>query len=323
SGLQVKPYAIDAGKRAREDALRRRGQSGELVPVPELPGYYRTRYRVQGQPLISIIIPSKNQGAALKACIDSVLERSVYSPFEIVVINNGSTDEPTLDYLSGLRGREQVRILDHDMPFNYSEINNAGVRLSRGELVVFLNDDTQVLSADWLECMGGYAQLPHVGAVGAKLLYPDARTVQHSGVLNLTNGPCHAFANADARAPGYFARNMLEHDWIAVTGACLMIERKKFDAVGGFDEDLAVTYNDVALCLSLAEHGFYQVVCPGVELLHHESLSRGKDTLDRARLARLDRERTIMFGKHPGFYDRDPFHNPNLAPNDVYFGVRQ
>jgi len=323
SGFQAKPYAVEAGKRAREDALRRRNQPGELVPVPELPGYYRTRYRMQGQPLISIIIPSKNNGAVLRACIDSIFERTKYRPFEIVVINNGSTDESTLDYLSGLRRRESVHVLDCNVPFNYSEINNAGVKCSRGELLVFLNDDTEMLSGDWLEYMGGYAQLPHVGAVGAKLLYPGARTVQHSGVLNLTNGPCHAFARADARAPGYFARNMLEHDWIAVTGACLMIERKKFEAVGGFDEDLAVTYNDVALCLSLAGHGFHQVVCPGVELIHHESLSRGKDGLDRARMARGDRERVIMFGKHPGFYDRDPFHNPNLAPNDAYFGLRQ
>jgi len=323
SDLQAKPWAIDAGKRAREDALRRRSQSGELVPVPELPGYYRTRYRMQGQPLISILIPSKNNGAVLKACIDSIFERTTYRPFEIVVINNGSTDEATLDYLSGLQKRESIRVLDCNVPFNYSEINNAGVRFSRGDLLVFLNDDTEVLSADWLEYMGGYAQLPHVGAVGAKLLYPGTRTVQHSGVLNLTNGPCHAFARIDARAPGYFARNMLEHDWLAVTGACLMIERKKFEAAGGFDEDLAVAYNDIALCLSLVEHGFYQVVCPGVELIHHESLSRGKDGLDRARMARGDRERIIMFGKHPGFFDRDPFHNPNLAPNDVYFGVRQ
>ena len=323
SNLQAKPWAIDAGRRAREDALRRRGQSGELVPVPELPGYYRTRYRMQGQPLISILIPSKNNGAVLKACIDSIFERTTYRSFEIVVINNGSTDETTLDYLSGLRTREQVSVLDCKVPFNYSEINNAGVRVSRGELLVFLNDDTEVLSADWLDCMGGYAQLPHVGAVGAKLLYPGAGSVQHSGVLNLTNGPCHAFARVDALAPGYFARNMLEHDWIAVTGACLMIERKKFEAAGGFDEDLAVAYNDTALCLSLAEHGFHQVVCPGVELIHHESLSRGKDGLDRARMARGERERVIMFGKHPGFYDRDPFHNPNLAPNDAYFGLRQ
>ncbi|MES2403990.1 MAG: glycosyltransferase [Pseudomonadota bacterium] len=323
SDLHAKPWAIDAGKRAREDALRRRGQSGELVPVPELPGYYRTRYHLQGQPLISILVPSKNNGAVLEACIDSIFERTAYRLFEVVVINNGSTDATTLDYLSDLRAREQVRVLDCKVPFNYSEINNAGVRASRGELLVFLNDDTEVLSADWLETMGGYAQLPHVGAVGAKLLYPGARTVQHAGVLNLTNGPSHAFVHVDARAPGYFARNLLEHDWIAVTGACLMIERKKFEAVGGFDEDLAVTYNDTALCLSLAEHGFHQVVCPGVELIHHESLSRGRDALDRGRMARGERERVVMFGKHPGFYDRDPFHNPNLAPNNAYFGLRQ
>jgi GT2 family glycosyltransferase len=116
---------------------------------------------------------------------------------------------------------------------------------------------------------------------------------------------------------------MLEYNWLAVTGACLMIERKKFETAGEFDEDLAVAYNDIALCLSLAKHGFHQVVCPAVELIHHESFSRGKDGLDRARTARGERERTIMFGKHPDFFDRDPFHNPNLAPNDVYFGVRQ
>jgi glycosyltransferase involved in cell wall biosynthesis len=323
SDLRAKPWAIDAGKRAREDALRRRGQSGELVAVPELPGYYRTRYRMQGQPLVSILVPSRNNGAVLESCIDSIFERTAYRRFEIVVLNNGSTDEGTLDYLEALRTREQVCVLDCKVPFNYSEINNAGVRSSHGELLVFLNDDTEILSADWLEYMGAYAQLPHVGAVGAKLLYPGARTVQHSGVLNLTNGPSHAFAHIDARAPGYFARNMLEHNWIAVTGACLMIERRKFDVVGGFDEDLAVTYNDTALCLSLAEHGFHQVVCPGVELIHHESLSRGKDTLDPARMARGERERVIMFGKHPGFYDHDPFHNPNLPPNDAYFGLRQ
>src|SRR6185437_3892868 len=178
SDLQAKPWAIDAGKRAREDALRRRGQSGELVPVPELPGYYRTRYRMQGQPLVSILIPSKNNGAVLKACIDSIFERTTYRLFEVVVINNGSTDAATLEYLSGLRAREQVRVLDCNVPFNYSEINNAGVRASRGELLVFLNDDTGVLSDEWLEYMGGYAQLPHVGAVGAKLLYPGGKAVQ-------------------------------------------------------------------------------------------------------------------------------------------------
>jgi len=323
SNLQAKPYAIDASKRAREDALRRRGLSGELVPVPELPGYYRTRYHLQGEPLFSIIIPSKNNGAVLKACIDSIFDRTGYRRFEIIVINNGSTESATVDYLDGLRSRDQMSVLDHDFPFNYSEINNLGVRHAKGDILVFLNDDTEILSKDWLDYMGGYAQLQHVGAVGAKLLYPGAEIVQHAGVLNLAPGPCHAFPKLAARAPGYFVRNMLEHDWIAITGACMMVERAKFEQVGGFDEDLPVTYNDTALCFSLVEHGFFQVVCPGVELVHHESLTRGDDMLDAAKVARLDKERALLFQKHPDFVGRDPFYNPNLDVNDPHFQLRE
>lgn len=323
SNLQAKPYAIDASKRAREDALHRRGLSGELVPVPELPGYYRTRYHLQGEPLFSLIIPSKNNGAVLKACIDSIFDRTSYRRFEIIVINNGSTEPATVAYLDELRARDQMLVLDHDFPFNYSEINNLGVRHAKGDILVFLNDDTEILSTDWLDYMGGYAQLPHVGAVGAKLLYPGAKIVQHAGVINLAPGPCHAFPKLAARAPGYFVRNMLEHDWIAVTGACMMVERTKFEQVGGFDEDLPVTYNDTALCFSLVEHGFYQVVCPGVELIHHESLTRGDDMLDAVKIARLDKERGLLFKKHPSFVGRDPFYNPNLDVNDPHFQLRE
>lgn len=321
SELEAKPYAIEAGKRAREDALRRRGLSGELVSVSEIPGFYRTHYHLQGRPLFSIIIPSKNNGAVLRTCIDSIFDRTAYRHFEVLVINNGSTDAATLDYLATIHEREHVRVIDHDVPFNYSEINNFGVQHAGGEILVFLNDDTEILSADWLDYMGGYAQLPHVGAVGAKLLYPESRTVQHAGVINLFGGPTHAFWNAKAHSPGYFYRNLLEHDWIAVTGACLMLERHKFDAVGGFDEDLAVAYNDVALCFSLVEHGLFQVVCPGVHLIHHESLSRGDDRLHPEKLARLESEKALLYRKHPKFHRRDPFHNPNFAPNDLDYRI--
>lgn len=323
SDLAVKPYASDASKRAREDALHRRGLSGDLVPVPELPGYFRTRYHLQGQPLISIVIPTKNNGKVLKTCIDSIFAMSTYRNFEVLVINNGSTDASTLDYLSTLRHREQINVLDHDVPFNYSEINNFGVRHAHGELLVFLNDDTEVVSPDWLEYMGGYAQLPHVGAVGAKLLYPGAEKIQHTGVINLSGGPTHAFWGAQSDEPGYFNRNLLEHDWVAVTGACLMLERRKFGSVGGFNEELAIAYNDVALCFSLVEHGYYQVVCPSVRLIHHESLSRGDDRLDPQKLARLSVERDLLYRRHPGFHRKDPFYNPNLVSDDVNFGFRQ
>lgn len=321
SDLQAKPYAVLASKAVREDALRRRGLSGELIPVPELPGYYRTHYHLQGKPLFSIVIPTKNNGKVLKTCIDSIFEKSAYRNFEVIVINNGSTDASALEYLAMLRGRDQVTVLDYDVPFNYSEINNYGVRHARGELLVFLNDDTEVISPEWLDYMGGYAQLQHVGAVGAKLLYPGTLTIQHTGVVNFLHGPDHAFKHIGAGDPGYFCRNLLEHDWVAVTGACLMIERKKFDVVGGFDEDLAVAYNDVALCFSLVEHGWYQVVCPSIQLLHYESLSRGDDRLDPAKLARIRREQAVLYRKHPNFKGRDPFHSANFIPDDLHFAI--
>jgi len=321
SSLDAKPGAVDAGRRVREQALQRRGLRGALVPVPEIPGHFRVRYDLRGQPLVSIVIPSKNNGAVLKRCLDSIFGKTAYRHFEILVLDNGSTDPATLDYFNGLQGRNQTRVLVHDTPFNYSELNNLGAANTQGDILLFLNDDTEVLSGDWLAWMAGYAQLPHVGAVGAKLLYPADRTVQHAGVVNLAEGPGHAFLRVPARAPCYFARNLLEYDWLAVTGACLMVERSKFDLIHGFDEELPVAYNDVALCFSLAERGLCQVVCPGIELLHYESLTRGSDTADPQKLARLERDKTLLYAKHPGFYMHDPFHNPNLAPDDVQFRI--
>src|SRR5208283_4666374 len=163
-----------------------------------------------------------------------------------------------------------------------------------------------------LERMGGYAQLGHVGAVGAKLLYPGTRKVQHAGILNLKEGPSHAFANHDADNPGYFMRNILDYNWIAVTGACLMIERKKFNSIGGFDESLPVAYNDVKLCFDLVVAGLYIVACSAVELLHHGSKTRGEDLWSSAKLERLARERSYLYKMHPQYFMRDPFYSSKL-----------
>ena len=273
--LTAKLHTGDASRRARAAALQRRGLRGAMEPVPQAPGQFRVNYEIRDAPLISIIIPTKNNGRVLIRCIYSIKGLSSYRNVEIIVMNNGSTDLAAAEALRQLAGEAGVSVISHDHPFNYSEINNVGVRHARGELLVFLNDDTEVLSADWLERMGGYAQLGHVGAVGAKLLYPGTRKVQHVGIVNLKDGPCHAFTNQDADSPGYFMRNILDYNWIAVTGACLMIERKKFDSIGGFDERLPVAYNDVKLCFDLADAGLYVVACSAVELLHHESKSRG------------------------------------------------
>jgi GT2 family glycosyltransferase len=319
--LAAKPYAVDASVRAREAALRRRGLAGAVEPLAQLPGHARVRYAMRGTPLVSIIVPSRDNGAVLAQCVRTIIERSAYRHFEVVVMDNGSRDSATLAELQRLSETPQVIVVPHDRPFNYSEINNEGARRARGEILLFLNDDTEVISDDWLERMAGYAQLSHVGAVGAKLLYPKSRLIQHCGIVNLANGPGHAFLAGDADAPMAFARNVLEWNWVAVTGACLMVERKKFDAVGGFDESFPIAYNDVDLCFGLIETGLYNVVCPSVELVHHESLTRGDDSFDAAKMARLVGERQRLFAKHSGFFMRDPFYNPNLSPVDVYFRI--
>ncbi|HDR9071796.1 glycosyltransferase [Burkholderia vietnamiensis] len=322
SDLNAKPYAVDAGRRARESALERRGLEGTLEPVSQLPGYFRTRYLPKGEPRISIVIPSKNNGAVLLRCVDSIVLKSTYRNFEVIVMDNGSTDAKTIDLLGRVGKINGVKVIRHDFPFNYSEINNVGVRSATGDFIVFLNDDTEVLSDRWLEDMVGYAQLDHIGAVGAKLIYPGGRQVQHAGILNLPGGPVHAFLQMDADSPGYFARNLLEYNWIGVTGACLMVQREKFDRIGGFDENFPIAYNDVDLCFRLIKAGLYNVVCPAVELIHYESLSRGRDNGTSEKRMRLMSDRDRLYLTHPDFFMFDPFHNPNLDQADINFMIQ-
>lgn len=318
SAPEAKPYAHESVRRLKEDALTRRGLSGSVEPVPSLPGQFRVNYAPRGEPLVSILIPSRNNHALLAACVDSILSRSRYRRLEVVVLDNGSDEPATMSRLNELAARERVRVVSDPRPFNYSAINNLGAAQSAGEILLFLNDDTEVVAPDWLERMIGYAQLAHVGAVGARLHFPDG-TIQHCGVVNLLDGPGHAFYRRDGGRPADFGRDTLEYDWLAVTGACLAIERAKFDRVGGFDEALPVAYNDVELCLRLHEAGLFNVVCQEARLIHHESASRGSDEADRAKQERLSADRRRLFSKHPRFLGHDPFHNPNLQPNSGLF----
>jgi GT2 family glycosyltransferase len=319
--IGAKSYVMDASRRVREDALKRRGLQGTVEAVTQVPGYFRVNYHLRGAPLVSIVVPSRDNGEILRRCVDSIFDRSTYRNIELIVLDNGSVDPPTLRYLETLRADSKVAIVRHDAPFNFSELNNIGAAQARGELLLFLNDDTEVVTEDWLERLGGYAQLPHVGAVGAKLLYPGGRLVQHAGILNLEDGPGHAFLREAADSPGYFMRNLLEYNWLAVTGACLMVEREKFMTSGGFDETLPVAYNDIDLCLRLHASGHYNVVCQAVRLIHHESVSRGLDHASPERLARLKKDHRRLYAIHPRYFQHDPFHNPNLQSNSVYFDI--
>jgi len=321
SDIAAKPYVLDASRRVRMDALARRGLSGSVEAVEQVPGYFRVNYHVQGSPKISIIIPSRDNGEVLRCCLESIQSKSTYRNFEIIVLDNGSVKEETLAYLQDAATSDQVAVIRHDAPFNYSDLNNIGSRHASGDILLFLNDDTEVLTNDWLERMGGYAQLPHVAAVGAKLLYPKSQKVQHAGVVNLAQGPTHAFHLCDKDEPGYFMRNLLEYNWLAVTGACLMIEASKFRAIGGFNTAFPIAYNDVDLCIRSVKKGFYNVVCQAASLIHHESVSRGLDHVDHAKIERLKDERRRLYDQHPDYYQHDPFHSPNLLPSGYNFEI--
>lgn len=321
SGLAAKDYAIEASKKVRLDAAKRRGFEAEMKAVEQVPGYFRIQYAVKGEPLVSIIIPTRDNGKVLRACIKSIKEKTTYLRYELIILDNGSVEPSTVDYLNELSGESDTKVIRHDHPFNYSELNNLGVTNAAGDFLLFLNDDTEVISEDWLQSMIGYAQLPHVGAVGAKLLYPNTNKIQHVGVLNLENGPGHAFLKQDADLPGYYMRSLLDYNWLAVTGACLMVERAKFAAVGGFCESFPIAYNDVDLCMKLVEHNLFNVVNPSVRLIHHESISRGVDDISAEKIQRLKNERRRLFEAHPAFYQADPFFSPNLHPNGINFEV--
>jgi GT2 family glycosyltransferase len=321
SDIAAKPYVLDASRRVRMAALERRGLDGEIEPVTQVPGYFRVNYHLRGLPRISIIIPTRDGGNVLRVCIDSILAKSSYRNFEIVILDNGSTDSATIDYLQAINGTENIRVIRHDKPFNFSELNNIGAGQATGQLLLFLNDDAEVVSGDWMERMGGFALLPHVGAVGAKLIYPKTSTIQHAGVINLASGPAHAFSKGDAEMPGYFMRNLLEYNWLAVTGACMMIEKAKFDSLGGFDARFPIAYNDIELCIRAVNQGLFNVVCQAVTMIHHESISRGLDHKDLVKANRLQGELRRLFDKHPAYFQYDPFHNPNLDPEGLNFEV--
>ncbi|MCJ1880852.1 glycosyltransferase [Pseudomonas nitroreducens] len=321
SDIAAKPYVLEASRQVRLDALRRRGLKGDVEPVSEVKGYFRVNYFPQNEPLISIIIPSRDNAEVLRRCIDSIRSQSTYRRYEIILLDNGSLAPDTVAYFKLQDLIEGTCVIRHDAPFNFSELNNLGVQQAKGDILLFLNDDTEVLCPDWLERLAGYAQLPHIAAVGAKLLYPGKAGIQHAGVLNLANGPVHALLRHVSDAPAYFMRNLLEYNWMAVTGACLMIERSKFEAIGGFDESFPIAYNDIELCFRALDHGYYNVVCQAVTLTHHESVSRGLDHVDPAKLARLQNELARLYQKHPQYYQHDPFHNPNLHPCGLNFEV--
>ena len=304
---------IDAAQRALTDHLARRGEKGRVVTHPIVPVWQRViRTLPDPAPLVSIIIPTKDKAEILGPCVDGILNRTNYPNYEIVIVDHQSTDSRATQLLAALAEEPRVTIIPYEGPFNYSAINNAAVARARGSLLALLNNDVEVINSDWLDEMVGVAILPDVGAVGAKLLYPDNR-VQHAGVVLGPGGVAgHLFHLLDAHDPGYFGRAVMTSTVAAVTAACVVVRKAVFEEVGGFDEEnLAVAFNDVDLCLKIAESGYRNVFTPQATLYHHESVSRGSDQTGE-RLKRFNREVEFMMQKWDNVLTDDPFYNPNL-----------
>jgi GT2 family glycosyltransferase/polysaccharide pyruvyl transferase WcaK-like protein len=298
AAVQAKAYALGAAKRALAEAARRRGYEG-LVEDGLVEGRYRLRYMIRGRPTVLIIIPTRDKVEMLRRCIESVRTRTTYEPYEIMIVDNASQDPETLEYLSSLEGR----VLPYPHPFNYARMMNVAV--SKGgdaDLVLFLNNDTEVISGEWLEAMVEHAQRPEVAAVGARLLYPDG-TPQHEGIIVGFGGGSAGNVNFG----GYDGMGDTIRNCSAVTGACMLFRREVYEEMGGLEERLGVAFNDVDFCLRAREKGYQIVYTPHAVLYHHESATRG--TLHPDEDERFFRAR---WGD-PGDY-RDPYYNPNLDP---------
>jgi GT2 family glycosyltransferase len=304
---------VASARRAIADHLARTGQAGTVVAHPAVPSWHRVlRPRPAPAPLVSVIVPTKDGADLLRACAAGVLHRTSYPALELIVVDHQSRAPDALALMAELGRDPRVRVLPHAGPFNYSAINNAAVREARGSVLALLNNDVEVIGPDWLDEMVAQAVRPGVGAVGAKLVYPDER-VQHGGVVLGPGGVAgHLSHGLHASDPGYCGRAALTATVSAVTAACLVVRRSVFEQAGGFDAvNLPVAFNDVDLCLKIRALGYRNLFAPHALLIHRESVSRGDD-LTGAKLDRFRGEVAFMQNKWGELLDADPAYNPNL-----------
>jgi glycosyltransferase involved in cell wall biosynthesis len=317
SRATAKPYAQEAARRAVQEHLDRTAIQATVASHYGM--YLRSKYALPGkQPLVSIIIPTRDRGSFLQKCVESIFEKTDYRNYEVIVLDNGSREPETLEFLIALEKRERVRVERIEGSFNYSRLNNRGVELSRGSLVALLNNDVEVINDEWLSELVSRALRPEIGMVGARLWYPDG-TIQHGGVI-LGAGGIAGHAHVGVRHdPGYFARPHLAQNLSAVTAACAVVRRNVYLQLGGFDEvNLPVTFNDVDFCLRLREAGYWIVWTPHAELIHHESASRGYDD-STPKQVRFLAEVDYMKTKWGNRLRYDPFYNPNLSLGEDLF----
>ncbi len=316
-----KMYAFEAGKRAIEAHLERTGTKGIVSHTQDL-GFYRVKYPIQGEPLVSVIIPNKDEKETLQTCLESLKKNTSYRNFEIIIIENNSTTEEIFRYYKELSKDPQIHLLRWGKEFNYSAINNFGAAHARGEYLLFLNNDVKSIDPDWMEEMLGVCQRPEVGGVGAKLIYPD-NTIQHAGcVIGMGGIAGHMFVDMPADRTGYLHKASLLQDMSAVTAACLMMKKEVFEQAGGFTEELAVAFNDVDLCLKVRKNDYLIVYDPYAKLYHMESKTRGaEDSKEKVRRFQTEIEymrcRWIDILKNG-----DPYYNKNLSLTKWNYSLR-
>ena len=329
SNIDAKPYAIKAAKDAVADHLIRHGyEHFKITSTRAFETIFKIRYEIIGTPLISIIIPNKDHLADLQRCISSILDKSTYDNFEIIVVENGSTDTKLFDYYKTLENNTKITVVTYkpagNEGFNYSKVNNYGASFARGEHLLLLNNDTEVITVNWMEEMLMYSQRSDVACVGAKLYYPD-KTIQHAGVVlglgaHRTAGHSHYMQHRENL--GYMGRLCYAQDVSAVTGACLMVKKSLFDEIGGLGEDFAISLNDVDFCIRLRQKGLLNVFTPFAELYHYESASRGSD-LSGTNADRYNKESEYFRNKWKEVLEAgDPYYNPNFSLDRSDFALR-
>ncbi|MCD7745278.1 MAG: glycosyltransferase family 2 protein [Lachnospiraceae bacterium] len=342
-----KQYAYDSGVRAVEAHLARCGLAGEVIRKKDF-GCYRVKYRVQGEPLVSVVIPNKDEKETLKTCLTSIFEKTTWKNFEIIIVENNSETQEIFDYYKEIDGRNGIHVVywngsasahtgsrqEHTGKdrngsrtggsggFNYSAINNFGIQYAKGDYILCLNNDMEVISPDWMTELLGHCQRPGTGIVGARLYYPDD-TVQHAGIIIGIGGIAGSiFVGLKRGHTGYMHRESLQQDLSAVTAACMMIRREAYDAVGGFEERLSIAFNDVDFCLKVREAGYLVVYDPYAELYHYESKTRGSEDTD-AKARRFQTEIEYMRTRWIRILkDGDPYYNKNLSLSKWNYSLR-
>ena len=315
-----KLYAFEAGARAIKAHLDRMNIMGQVSNTSNL-GFYRVKYKLQSEDKVSVIIPNKDNIEVLDKCLRSVF-RTKYSNFEVIIVENNSTDKNTFDYYDKMRENSRIRILEWKDKFNYSAINNYAVANTDSKYLLFLNNDIEFISNDWMEELLSHCQREEVGAVGAKLYYPDD-TIQHAGTIVGIGGIAgHAFVGMPRNQSGYFHKASIQLDLSAVTAACMMVKREVFEKTGGFEESLEVAFNDVDLCLKINKENYLVVYNPYVEAYHYESKSRGaEDTKEK--VMRFQNEIEYMRTKWTDILKNgDPYYNKNLSLDKWNYSLR-